>query len=71
MFFVRGSFFSSRVAVHPSTPGIPRSITTTSGTSSCAFAIASALAVLALVTLVLKTFLEWRYGDELARSARH
>ncbi|MBV5264895.1 sulfate ABC transporter permease subunit CysW [Pinisolibacter aquiterrae] len=36
-----------------------------------AFAIASALAVLALVTLVLKTFLEWRYGDELARSARH
>lgn len=36
-----------------------------------AFAIASALAVLALVTLVLKTFLEWRYGEELARSARH
>ncbi len=36
-----------------------------------AFAIASVLAVLALVTLVLKTFLEWRYGDELARSARH
>jgi sulfate transport system permease protein len=36
-----------------------------------AFAIASALALLALVTLVLKTFLEWRWGDDLARSARH
>jgi sulfate transport system permease protein len=36
-----------------------------------AFAMASALAALALVTLVLKTFLEWRHGDELARSARH
>ena len=36
-----------------------------------AFAMASVLALLALVTLVLKTFLEWRYGDELARSARH
>lgn len=35
-----------------------------------AFAMASLLALLALVTLVLKTFLEWRYGDELARSAR-
>ena len=31
-----------------------------------AFAVASLLAVLALVTLVLKTLLEWRYGDELA-----
>ena len=31
-----------------------------------AFAMASALALLALVTLVLVTFLEWRYGDELA-----
>ena len=36
-----------------------------------AFAMASVLALLALVTLVLKTILEWRYGDELARSARH
>jgi sulfate transport system permease protein len=36
-----------------------------------AFAMASVLALLALVTLVLKTFLEWRYGEELARSARH
>ena len=31
-----------------------------------AFAVASLLALLALVTLVLKTLLEWRYGDELA-----
>ena len=36
-----------------------------------AFAMASVLALLALVTLVLKTFLEWRYGDELAAAKRH
>jgi len=36
-----------------------------------AFAMASVLAALALVTLVLETILEWRHGDELARSARH
>ena len=29
------------------------------------------LALLALVTLVAKSLLEWRYGDELAASARH
>ncbi len=33
--------------------------------------IATLLAGLALVTLVLKTFLEWRYGDELASSHKH
>lgn len=32
-----------------------------------AFAIASLLALLGLVTLVAKAILEWRYGDELAR----
>jgi sulfate transport system permease protein len=31
-----------------------------------AFAVASLLALLALVTLAIKTLLEWRYGDELA-----
>jgi len=36
-----------------------------------AFAIASLLAGLALVTLVLKTGLEWRFADQLARGARH
>lgn len=36
-----------------------------------AFAVASLLALLALVTLTLKTLLEWRYGDELAGHARH
>lgn len=35
-----------------------------------AFALASLLAALALVTLVLKTFLEWRYADAIAAS-RH
>lgn len=36
-----------------------------------AFAVASLLALLALVTLALKTFLELRYGDELAGSNGH
>ena len=36
-----------------------------------AFAVASILAGLALVTLVVKTGLEWRFSGELARSARH
>lgn len=31
-----------------------------------AFSVASLLALLALVVLVLKTFLEWRYADEIA-----
>ncbi|HSO43403.1 MAG TPA: sulfate ABC transporter permease subunit CysW [Rhodospirillales bacterium] len=35
-----------------------------------AFAVASLLALLALVTLVLKSLLEWRYGDELAATRR-
>ena len=36
-----------------------------------AFAIASLLALLALVTLALKSFLEWRYADEIAAVHRH
>jgi sulfate transport system permease protein len=36
-----------------------------------AFAIASLLALLALVTLVLKSLLEWRYADEIAAVHRH
>jgi sulfate transport system permease protein len=36
-----------------------------------AFAVASILAGLALVTLVVKTLLEWRHADELAVSRRH
>jgi sulfate transport system permease protein len=34
-----------------------------------AFAIASLLALLALLTLALKSLLEWRYGDEIAAHA--
>jgi sulfate transport system permease protein len=33
--------------------------------------VASLLAMLALVTLVVKTVLEMRYGDELAATRRH
>ena len=36
-----------------------------------AFAVASLLAVLALVTLAAKSVLEWRYGDALAGRAAH
>ena len=33
---------------------------------AAAFAVASLLALLALVTLVLKSVLEWRFSDEIA-----
>jgi sulfate/thiosulfate transport system permease protein len=36
-----------------------------------AFAVASLLALLALVTLALKALLEWRYADEIAAAHRH
>jgi sulfate transport system permease protein len=36
-----------------------------------AFAVASLLAILALVTLAVKTFLEWRYAGEIAAQRRH
>ena len=38
---------------------------------SAAFAVASLLALLALVTLALKTVLEWRHADALAGARRH
>ena len=38
--------------------------------TTAAFALASLLALLALVTLVLKTALEWRFSDELAAAGR-
>ena len=38
---------------------------------SAAFAVASLLALLALVTLALKTLLEWRYAEALAAGRRH
>jgi sulfate transport system permease protein len=38
---------------------------------AAAFAVASLLALLALVTLALKTLLEWRYGDAIAGSRGH
>jgi sulfate transport system permease protein len=36
-----------------------------------AFAVASLLALLALVTLAAKSFLEWRYGGAIAGTAAH
>jgi sulfate/thiosulfate transport system permease protein len=38
---------------------------------AAAFAVASLLALLALVTLLVKTILEFRYGDELAGTRKH
>ena len=38
---------------------------------AAAFAVASLLALLALVTLVIKVSLEWRYADQIAASRRH
>lgn len=38
---------------------------------AAAFAVASLLALLALLTLVIKTVLEFRYGDELAATRKH
>ena len=38
---------------------------------AAAFAVASLLAGLALVTLALKSLLEWRYGDAIAAARRH
>jgi sulfate transport system permease protein len=36
--------------------------------SVAAFSLAAVLALLALVTLTLKTLLEWRFADQLAAS---
>ncbi|HEX4872116.1 MAG TPA: sulfate ABC transporter permease subunit CysW [Nevskiaceae bacterium] len=38
---------------------------------AAAFAVASLLALLALVTLSIKSYLEWRHGDELSATRRH
>lgn len=38
---------------------------------AASFAVASLLALLAVVTLALKSCLEWRYGDQLAAVRRH
>jgi sulfate/thiosulfate transport system permease protein len=38
---------------------------------TASFAVASLLALLALVTLAIKSFLEWRHADELAATRRH
>jgi sulfate transport system permease protein len=36
-----------------------------------AFSLAALLAGLGLVTLAIKSLLEWRYGDQLAANRRH
>jgi sulfate transport system permease protein len=39
--------------------------------TAAAFAVACLLAGLALLTLILKSALEWRYADQLAANHRH
>ena len=39
--------------------------------STAAFSLAAVLTLLALVTLLLKTLLEWRFADQLAANHRH
>jgi sulfate transport system permease protein len=36
-----------------------------------AFAVASLLAMLAMVTLAAKSFLEWQFADQLSATRRH
>jgi sulfate transport system permease protein len=36
-----------------------------------AFAVASLLALLALLTLALKSLLEWRYGEQISATNGH
>jgi sulfate transport system permease protein len=38
---------------------------------AAAFAVASLLALLAMITLAAKTGLEWRYADEIAAQRKH
>jgi sulfate transport system permease protein len=38
---------------------------------SAAFAVATLLALLALVTLALKSLLEWRFADEISATHHH
>jgi sulfate transport system permease protein len=38
---------------------------------AAAFAVASLLAMLAIVTLIFKSLLEWRFADEIAAVHRH
>ena len=38
---------------------------------AAAFAVASLLALLAMITLAAKTGLEWRYAEEIAAQRRH
>jgi sulfate transport system permease protein len=38
--------------------------------ATAAFAVASLLALLALVTLIVKSVIEWHYGDEIAAARR-
>ena len=39
--------------------------------STAAFSLAAVLTLLALITLLLKTLLEWRFADQLAANHRH
>ena len=65
------SVVSGKIRGHTNTMPLHVEILYNEYQSVAAFAVASLLALLALVTLVLKTALEWRFGQEIAAGANH
>jgi sulfate transport system permease protein len=60
------SVVSGKIRGHTNTMPLQVEILYNEYAQAAAFAVASLLALLALVTLVIKSFLEWRYAGELA-----
>jgi sulfate transport system permease protein len=65
------SVVSGKIRGHTNTMPLQVEILYNEYSYTAAFAVASLLALLALVTLALKSFLEWRYAGELAAQRRH
>jgi len=65
------SVVSGKIRGHTNTMPLQVEILYNEYSYVAAFAVASLLALLALVTLAIKSFLEWRYAGELAAQRRH
>lgn len=64
------SVVSGKIRGHTNTMPLQVEILYNEYAQSAAFAVASLLALLALVTLAIKSFLEWRYAGEIAAQGR-
>ena len=64
------SVVSGKIRGHTNTMPLQVEILYNEYMQTAAFAIASLLALLALVTLLIKSVLEWRYADEIAATRR-